>query len=27
VKAGIVHGHGGPLACHSVVIVTKEPTR
>jgi len=25
VEAGIVHGHGGPLACHSVVILTKEP--
>lgn len=25
VQAGIVHGHGGPLACHSVVIVSKEP--
>ena len=24
---GLVHGHGGPLACHSVVIVSKEPTR
>jgi acetyl-CoA acetyltransferase len=24
-KIGIVHGHGGPLACHSVVIVSKEP--
>jgi acetyl-CoA acetyltransferase len=23
-KAGIVHMHGGPLACHSVVILTKE---
>jgi acetyl-CoA acetyltransferase len=22
--AGIVHMHGGPLACHSVVILTKE---
>ena len=21
---GLVHGHGGPLACHSVVIVSKE---
>jgi acetyl-CoA acetyltransferase len=27
VEAGIVHGHGGPMACHSVVILTKEPTR
>jgi acetyl-CoA acetyltransferase len=27
VEAGIVHGHGGPMACHSVVIVTKEPVR
>ncbi len=27
VECGIVHGHGGPLACHSVVIVSKEPTR
>ena len=26
VKAGLVHGHGGPLACHSVMIVSKEPT-
>jgi acetyl-CoA acetyltransferase len=26
-RIGIVHGHGGPLACHSVVIVSKEPTR
>ena len=26
-KIGIVHGHGGPMACHSVVIVSKEPTR
>ena len=25
-QVGIVHGHGGPLACHSVVIVSKEPT-
>ena len=25
VEAGIVHMHGGPLACHSVVILTKEP--
>ncbi len=24
---GLVHGHGGPLACHSVVIVAKEPTQ
>ncbi|PZW39306.1 acetyl-CoA acetyltransferase [Humitalea rosea] len=24
-KAGIVHMHGGPLACHSVVILSKEP--
>lgn len=23
-KVGMVHGHGGPLACHSVVIVSKE---
>ncbi|MGG5820694.1 thiolase family protein [Falsiroseomonas sp. HW251] len=23
-KAGIVHMHGGPLACHSVVILTKD---
>lgn len=27
VERGIVHGHGGPMACHSVVIVSKEPTR
>jgi acetyl-CoA acetyltransferase len=27
VNAGIVHGHGGPLACHSVMIVSKEPVR
>lgn len=27
VEAGIVHGHGGILASHSVMIVTKEPTR
>ncbi len=26
-RIGIVHGHGGPLACHSVVIVSREPTR
>lgn len=26
-KVGMVHGHGGPLACHSVAIVSKEPTR
>jgi acetyl-CoA acetyltransferase len=26
-KVGIVHGHGGPLACHSVVIVSKEKVR
>jgi acetyl-CoA acetyltransferase len=26
-EIGIVHGHGGPLACHSVAIVSKEPTR
>jgi len=25
VEAGIVHMHGGPLACHSVMILTKEP--
>lgn len=25
-QVGMVHGHGGPLACHSVVIVSKEPT-
>ena len=25
-NVGIVHGHGGPLACHSVVIVSKEAT-
>jgi acetyl-CoA acetyltransferase len=25
VDVGIVHGHGGPLACHSVMIVSKEP--
>ena len=24
---GLVHGHGGPLACHSVVIVSKESTQ
>ena len=24
---GLVHGHGGPLACHSVLIVSKESTR
>lgn len=24
---GLVHGHGGPMACHSVVIVSKEPTQ
>jgi len=24
VKVGMVHGHGGPLACHSVVIVSRE---
>ncbi len=23
---GLVHGHGGPLACHSVAIVSREPT-
>lgn len=23
-RVGLVHGHGGPLACHSVVIVSKE---
>lgn len=23
-SVGMVHGHGGPLACHSVVIVSKE---
>ncbi len=22
---GIVHGHGGPMACHAVLIVSKEP--
>ena len=26
VTTGLVHGHGGPLACHSVMIVSKEPT-
>ena len=26
-NTGLVHGHGGPLACHSVVIVSKEPTQ
>lgn len=26
-KVGIVHGHGGPLACHSVAIVSMEPTQ
>jgi acetyl-CoA acetyltransferase len=26
VTTGLVHGHGGPLACHSVMIVAKEPT-
>jgi acetyl-CoA acetyltransferase len=26
-KVGIVHGHGGPLACHSVLIASKEPVR
>lgn len=25
-RVGMVHGHGGPLACHSIVIVSKEPT-
>jgi acetyl-CoA acetyltransferase len=25
-QVGLVHGHGGPLACHSVVIVSKEAT-
>lgn len=24
VRTGLVHGHGGPLACHSVMIVTGE---
>ena len=24
VKTGLVHGHGGPLGCHSVMIVSKE---
>jgi len=24
---GLVHGHGGPLACHSVVIVSKASTQ
>jgi hypothetical protein len=22
---GLVHGHGGPNACHSVMLVTGEP--
>lgn len=26
-RMGIVHGHGGPLACHSVVIISKDPIR
>jgi len=26
VERGMVHGHGGPLACHSVIIVSKTPT-
>jgi acetyl-CoA acetyltransferase len=26
-NVGLVHGHGGPLACHSVVIVSRESTR
>jgi len=26
-NVGLVHGHGGPLACHSVAIVSKESTR
>ena len=26
-QVGLVHGHGGPLGCHSVVIVSKESTR
>ncbi len=26
-RVGMVHGHGGPLACHSVVIVSKEATQ
>ena len=26
-KVGLVHGHGGPMACHSVVIVSREATR
>jgi acetyl-CoA acetyltransferase len=25
VKIGMVHGHGGPMAAHAVVIVSKEP--
>lgn len=25
-KVGLVHGHGGPLACHSVAIVSREAT-
>ena len=25
VKLGLVHGHGGPLACHSVMLVSGEP--
>lgn len=25
VDVGIVHGHGGPMACHSVAIVSREP--
>jgi acetyl-CoA acetyltransferase len=24
-EIGMVHGHGGPLAAHSVIIVAKEP--
>ena len=26
-QIGMVHGHGGPMACHSVVIVSREPTQ
>ena len=26
-KVGLVHGHGGPMACHSVVIVSRDPTQ
>ncbi len=27
VKLGLVHGHGGPLACHSVMLVSGEPVQ